>query len=118
MDLFKVLGIVLVTVALSGCGGQQKDDNKQEVVTPSDNAITYDCDGEIVKADFNNDVEPPTATIYIVDKNVSMTLPSGQTGSGARYTDGTVTFWTHQGEATLSTTQSGDTLTCKEVSNE
>jgi membrane-bound inhibitor of C-type lysozyme len=39
-------------------------------------------------------------------------LPAAMSASGARYTDGKVEFWEHQGEAMLNGTAGGDTGSC------
>lgn len=40
-------------------------------------------------------------------------LPSARSGSGARYSDGTVEFWEHQGEATLNGAHGGPYTNCR-----
>ena len=42
----------------------------------------------------------------------SYTLPSAVSGSGARYSDGSVEFWEHQGEATLKGAAGGPYEAC------
>lgn len=41
------------------------------------------------------------------------TLPIAMSGSGARYSDGTVEYWEHQGEATLNGAQGGPYTHCR-----
>ncbi|MEA3322999.1 MAG: MliC family protein [Patescibacteria group bacterium] len=113
----KVIGAVIVLTFLVGCGCQQgatDDSNVQEGDQTGANAITYNCGDQTIKADFNNETEPKTATIYAEDKNASVTLPNVESGSGAKYSDGEFTFWTHQGDATLSVEDSGKSLNCTE----
>ncbi len=40
-------------------------------------------------------------------------LPPARSASGARYSDGAVEFWEHQGEATLSGTADGSYRNCR-----
>ncbi len=40
-------------------------------------------------------------------------LPVAQSGSGARYSNGTVEYWEHQGEATLNGAQGGPYTNCR-----
>ncbi|XLQ19676.1 MAG: MliC family protein [Candidatus Moraniibacteriota bacterium] len=110
-----IVSAVAALIFLVGCGGQDKDVEENVVTQPSESAVTYDCEGEDVKADFNNDVEPSTATVYISGQE--MTLPNVEAASGAKYSDGEVTFWTHQGEATLSMEGTDQSLSCVEVMN-
>jgi len=55
--------------------------------------------GQILKVDFNN--EKATVTVHMPDESL-LELKSAPSASGARYSNGSVTFWEHQGEATLS----------------
>lgn len=41
------------------------------------------------------------------------TLPSAPSGSGARYSDGAVEYWEHQGEATLNGARGGPYTHCR-----
>lgn len=85
---------------------------KEATNDPDPSAIAYDCGGEQIHVDFNNDVEPQTADIYFDDKSQVLTLPAMEAGSGAKYGNDTVTFWTHQGEATFE--YDGKSLSCTE----
>jgi membrane-bound inhibitor of C-type lysozyme len=40
-------------------------------------------------------------------------LPVAQSGSGARYSNGAVEYWEHQGEATLNGAQGGPYTNCR-----
>ncbi len=60
----------------------------------------YDCGGQKIEVTFDNSVSPQTAAFTYKGKDYK--LPTGITGSGARYTDGSTVFWTHQGDANLS----------------
>lgn len=113
----KTIGAFIALAFLVGCGCQQnEEDVTSEVTQPSDSAVTYNCDGEMVKADFDNAVEPSIATIYLVDRDKSMTLPNVESASGAKYSDSEFTFWTHQGEALLSIEGTDKSLNCQEES--
>lgn len=113
----KTIGVFIALTFLVGCGCQQnEEENISDAVQPSDSAVTYNCDGEMVKADFDNTGEISTATIYLVDKDVSMTLPNVEAASGAKYSDGEFTFWTHQGDAILSIEGTDKNLNCQEES--
>jgi heat shock protein HslJ len=61
--------------------------------------VFYQCDGngEVVVT-FNNG-DPATARVEAGDR--TWTLTQAPSGSGARFTDGAVTFWTHGSEATF-----------------
>lgn len=50
--------------------------------------------GEVLKASFDLDRHQVTVTL---PDGRSVTLPAAQSASGARYSDGTETFWEHQG---------------------
>ena len=100
----KYTGLVIVS-AMIVVGGCQKGVIKDEPINdlPSENAITYNCQDEIVKVDFFNDKEPQIAQLFFTERNnKNISLPIVPAGSGAKYSDGEVSFWTHQGEATLS----------------
>lgn len=114
----KIVGTVVAIVFLVGCGAEQKDDtdSNEEVLSPSENAVTYNCAEEEVKVDFNNDVEPKTAELFFMAKNTKLILPNIEAASGAKYSDGDVVFWTHQGEATLAMEGSEQSLNCLEQS--
>jgi len=111
----KVIGAVAVLVFLVGCGGQQDEDvNYDNMAQPSDSAVTYNCEGEEIKADFNNDVDPKTVDLFFIAKDTKITLPNVEAGSGAKYSDGDVSFWTHQGEAILSMESTNNSINCIE----
>jgi membrane-bound inhibitor of C-type lysozyme len=112
----KLIGVVAVLTFFVGCGCQNSGEdsiNVQEGEQVGADAITYICDGQTIKASFDNEVEPHTATIYVEEKNVSITLPNVESGSGARYSDGEITFWTHQDEATLSIEETDKIMNCQ-----
>ncbi|MGH6612525.1 MAG: MliC family protein [Burkholderiaceae bacterium] len=58
----------------------------------------YACaDGKTLFARFTQDPQ----RVNLKHGNRSWRLPIARSGSGARYSNGRVTFWEHQGEATL-----------------
>ena len=58
--------------------------------------IYVSSQGQRLTARFNNDVQ--TVTVRLPDGR-SVTLPRAMSASGARYSDGKMTFWEHQGSA-------------------
>ena len=71
--------------------------------------VRYRCeDGRDVVATFVRS-DPPTARIE--REGVRWVLPLRPSGSGARYSDGAVTFWDHHGEARLE--REGRAVTCR-----
>ena len=115
----KMFGALAVLVVLAGCGGQEKD-NEEGSMNFADSSIIYDCQGEEVYAEFDNTVSPSIVKLSFMDRDdVSIVLENVETGSGAKYMQGDVVFWTHQGEATLSMNDEGsESLTCTEVSDD
>lgn len=84
--------IVAALVALAPLTGQGA--GKRDGVIHAE----YACaDGTTLQAGFAQD--PPRVNLRHGDK--SWRLPIAKSGSGARYSNGRVTFWEHQGEATL-----------------
>jgi len=55
-------------------------------------------DGSVLSAEFNNNNS--TVTVNMPDGTSSL-LNSAPSASGARFSDGSLTFWEHQGEATV-----------------
>lgn len=106
--------IVIVLIVINMVKNNQSEEAgvKDATNDPSPEAIAYNCGGEQIHVDFNNDVEPPTADIYFDDKSQVLTLPTVESASGAKYGNDTVTFWTHQGEATFQ--HDGESLECTE----
>lgn len=60
--------------------------------------------GEHLVAVFDNAADAVTVTL---PDGRTVTLPRAVSGSGARYSDGTETFWDHHGEGTFTT---GETI--------
>ncbi|NLI45575.1 MAG: lysozyme inhibitor [Acidobacteria bacterium] len=56
--------------------------------------------GERLSARFDNVADAVTVTL---PSGRTVTLPRAVSGSGARYSDGTDTFWEHHGEGTFTT---------------
>ena len=93
---------------------QQSEQKQAESVSNETNkeVVMYDCEGETVKAVFDNSEIPGKVTITVT--GTEMTLPSVETGSGARYSDGKTIFWTHQGEASLTKGATKKEVNCVE----
>jgi membrane-bound inhibitor of C-type lysozyme len=73
--------------------------------------VRYRCDdGRDVLASFTR-VDPPMARIE--RDGARWLLPLRPSGSGAQYSDGSVTFWEHHGEARLE--REGRAVTCRPV---
>jgi membrane-bound inhibitor of C-type lysozyme len=71
--------------------------------------VRFRCeDGHDVWARFRR-ADPPMARIE--REGATWILPIQRSGSGARYSDGAVTFWEHQGEARLE--REGHAVTCR-----
>jgi membrane-bound inhibitor of C-type lysozyme len=107
----KLFAVFAALVILTGCGGQDdvvvNEDQKMEGV------VTYDCQGEIVVADFNNSVSPNTAQISFSDRDhAPIILTHVESASGAKYVAGNIIFWTQQNEATLSMDDMDSNLSC------
>ena len=97
-----------------GCGNVQKSERPTDLsAVASDRAVMYDCQGEVVKADFNNDVDPQTVQLFFVHKeHEDIILSLVPVASGVKYTNEDITFWTHQDEATLAVSGKEDVLSC------
>ena len=61
-------------------------------------SVTWDCDGTMIPVRFMND-----AMLMDLPDGTSVTLPLAMSGSGSRYTNGTVTYWEHQRTARIET---------------
>ena len=61
-------------------------------------SVTWDCDGTMIPVRFMED----TVLVDLPD-GTSVTLPIAMSASGSRYTNGTVTYWEHQGTARIET---------------
>ena len=111
----RVLGVVFAVMTLVGCGASDDAAKSKESAQSgaSELAIVYDCSGQEIKVDFDNTVEPQTAQLFFTGKeHTDMILPLVVSASGAKYSDGTVTFWTRQGDATLMMENDGASIAC------
>ncbi len=63
-------------------------------------SFTFHC---VLQDDLTVTYDNTTQTAVVETQNTAFKLPLAQSGSGARYSDGTTTFWEHQGEATFET---------------
>lgn len=79
--------LVLAALAVGGCTASPPEDPPR---------ATYRCDdGTTFTAEFVRD------TAIVAIRRDTFRLPIAISASGARYTDGTITFWEHQGAARL-----------------
>jgi membrane-bound inhibitor of C-type lysozyme len=73
----------------------------------------YRCDdGRDLRAAFDR-IDPPRARVE--RDGARWILPLQRSASGARYSDGAVTFWEHQGEARLE--MPGRAVTCRRLTS-
>lgn len=107
-----------VCVVIAGCGAAKDYSNESSL--QMDGTVVYDCQGEVVHADFSTHTEQPqTVQLFFVNrKHVPIILPSVTAASGVKYANDEITFWTQQGEALLSLTGQEDAVTCTEAHNE
>lgn len=111
----KILFMFCACMLIVGCGSGDVQNITKELSEPGVDAVVYDCQGKIVKVQFNNDSEPQTAQLFFVNKNhEAIVLPLVPAASGAKYANDDITFWTHQGEAALSLTGNEESITCTE----
>lgn len=112
-----VLGL---SVGLIACSPQDqpaaKADAKPEAAKPAEAAatdaaevFTYACPGGKTFS-VSYDADFTAATVKSGAETYK--LPAVISGSGARYSDGKVEFWEHQGEAMLNGTPGGDSGSC------
>ena len=81
----------LVGLALVGCTASETPE--AEVTS-----VAFACpDGETIEAIFP--VDGGEEVIVTLPEQEAITLPQVESGSGAKYSDGTTTFWEHAGEA-------------------
>ncbi len=86
--------LVITSLLLAACGGTAQP---PATVAP-ENVIraTFVCpDGTSIEAVFDNAADTVTVTL----PDGTLTLPHVESGSGARYSDGTTTFWNKGDEA-------------------
>ncbi|HET9231966.1 MAG TPA: MliC family protein [Vitreimonas sp.] len=93
----KILSLAALVV-LCACGTTQS----------SGPMAQWRCDGG---AAFSVRFEGEAAEVFAGGQLYN--LPVAQSGSGARYSNGTVEYWEHQGEATLNGAQGGPYTNCR-----
>ena len=79
---------------------------------PAATPVAYVCEGRgdtVLSVAFYNQIEPPSAVIKFGDREA--VVLEARSGSGARYLNGDVEFWEHQGDAQL--VWSGTIYHCK-----
>lgn len=113
MQLSYKAGVVLaglVGLALVGCNAPtpEAETTTTETIAPETSDVegdvegsgplsTYQCpDGEIIEADFTN----PQAVVVTLPDQEPITLAQVEAASGAKYSDGTTTFW-NKGEQAM-----------------
>jgi membrane-bound inhibitor of C-type lysozyme len=97
--LMKKLALAASLLALAACG---------TVAAPGGPRADWRCDGG---AAFSVRFEANTAEVFAAGRTYS--LPIAQSGSGARYSDGAVEYWEHQGQATLNGALGGPYANCR-----
>ncbi len=109
----EVIGAVVVTAFLCGCGANTVQNNDEVTQTTSDmNTVMYDCGDQEMKATFSDDGEK-VELFFTGKKHEPIVLDSVVSASGAKFSDGTVIFWEHQGEAYLQLDgEESDSTTC------
>jgi membrane-bound inhibitor of C-type lysozyme len=105
-SIFKtsVVTVALAGLALVGCNAPADNDvaatddtmTADETMTADGDMVVFDCPGgETITAQFIGTEE---AVVTLPDQ-APMTLPATEAASGARYSDGTTTFWNKGDEA-------------------
>jgi putative lipoprotein len=106
----RVACVATFAVWFAACGSspQSADVTASKAAAPSKSPITarFDCDTLALTAIFHED------RVVIELPERSLTLPHVVSGSGARYSDGAITFWNKGREATFE--NEGRTQTCRE----
>ena len=87
----------LAGLALAGCNSPSTDEATTEAAdTEASTTVVFQCpDGETIEANFDN----PDEVVVILPGQEAQTLPIIEAASGARYSDGTTTFWNKGNEA-------------------
>jgi len=112
MRLISATVFLIVVLGLAACAPAPAPPAAEEKATTEDpfsdvapdqvriEARYVSATGERLGAVFDNAAD--TVTITLPDGR-TVTLPRAVSGSGARYSDGTDTFWDHHGEGTFTT---------------
>jgi putative lipoprotein len=107
---YKVGGVVFAAVVLAACGSPRSADiSEPKDAQPSTPPIVarFDCDTLALTATFHED-----RVVIEVPEQRALTLPHVASASGARYSNGSDTFWGKGREATFE--RHGRTQTCRE----
>lgn len=96
------VAVALVGLTLVGCTAPSSDTPVGDTPTATDEPliadgpVVFECpDGAIITAQFS---EANTAVVTLPDQE-PISLPATAAASGARYSDGTTTFWNKGNEA-------------------
>jgi membrane-bound inhibitor of C-type lysozyme len=87
----------LASLALVGCNVPETEPEAMDPeMEPTSTLATFQCpDGEMIEAEFVGADE----VVVVLPGQEAMTLPLTESASGARYSDGTTTFWNKGDEA-------------------
>jgi putative lipoprotein len=105
-----LVNLVAIVALAAGCGGERgAQDEAEAPATAGPRVYAYDCEnGSYVVASFEESDE-----VWLFLPEYTVRLPHVPSGSGARYTDGTITFWTRGDEAVLELGDGG-TVSCRQ----
>jgi membrane-bound inhibitor of C-type lysozyme len=104
-----IVAVALTGLAMAGCATPSDVSVGDDTTTPDDTMMTddamatgetvvFDCPGgETITAQFTDTKE---AIVTLPDQD-PVTLPATEAASGARYSDGTTTFWNKGDEALI-----------------
>lgn len=95
----KTIFILLASISMTACAGQSGDDSPQGDFQPDTRpmakTLVYECDG----ADFVTRLGPGEMALWFDDRY--LVLSQVRSGSGSRYQEGDVEFWSKGEEAML-----------------
>ncbi|PID52143.1 MAG: hypothetical protein CR972_03310 [Candidatus Moraniibacteriota bacterium] len=97
----EIISVFAMIAFLCGCSANtaQNDDDASQTMSDA-NTVLYYCGDQELKAEF--DAEGETVELFFTGKkHEPIVLNSVVSASGAKYSDGTIIFWEHQGEAYL-----------------
>ncbi len=97
----KIIGVIAMTAFLCGCSASNtQETNEMKPATTDENIINYSCNDQKLEAKFNTDGD--TVELFFAEKKAEpVKLKSVVSASGAKYSNGKIIFWEHQGDAYL-----------------